>query len=454
MARPVQQQPGRFLSGSLMRHVTVMTLTASIGLLAMFLVDFADLFFISQLGDPALTAAMGFAATLLFLNSALNIGLMITVSALAARRIGMGQGDSARALFTQVLLLGVAMSALVSLVFWVFAPQLMTALGADGAAHDGAVQYIRITAPFGPITIAGMVSSGFLRAHGDARRAMNVTLAMAVGNGVLDPILIFGFGLGFAGAAYATVGSIFLMAITAALPVWRLYGGFVPIDRASFAANLPAIRAIMLPAILTNLATPVGGMIAFRLISDYGENAVAAYAVIGRIVPVAFCLLFSLSGAVGPIIGQNFGAGLVDRVRGAIDNAGMFALGYIAVIWPVLMLLAGPIAAAFNLQGEGPRLVWLFALVVAPLFVFNGILFISNAAFNNLDHPNWSAAINWLRNTLGVLPFAWIGGQYFGAAGILIGPALGGSAFGLIAYAMTHRLVASLRNGTAEPVRG
>ena len=86
-------RPGgaKFLTGSLMRHVAVMTLTSSIGLLALFVVDFVNLFFISRLGDPALTAGIGFASTLLFLNSSLNIGLMITISALAARRIGMGQ---------------------------------------------------------------------------------------------------------------------------------------------------------------------------------------------------------------------------------------------------------------------------------------------------------------------------------------------------------------------------
>lgn len=77
-----------FLTGSPMRHIAVMTLTASIGLLTMFIVDFVDLLYIAQLGDSALTAAMGFAATILFFGTAFNIGLMIAASALAARKIG------------------------------------------------------------------------------------------------------------------------------------------------------------------------------------------------------------------------------------------------------------------------------------------------------------------------------------------------------------------------------
>ncbi len=425
---------GKFLNGSLMRHVAVMTLTSSIGLLALFLVDFADLFFISQLGDPALTAGIGFASTLLFLNSSLNIGLMITISALAARRIGMGRSETTRALLGEVLLLGIAMAAVIALVFWTFAPQWVEMMGATGKARDAAVSYIRIVAPFGPITVMGMVCSGLLRAYGDARRAMNTTLAMAAGNAIFDPLLMFGLGWGFVGAAWATVISIVLMAVTGIVPILRHYGGFAIPTRASFAANLFDIRKIMVPAVLTNLATPVGGIIAFRLIAEYGEASVASYAVIGRIIPLAFCLLFSLSGSIGPIIGQNYGAGQLDRVRGTIDRAVLFAAGFTVLIWPILILSSDAIGAVFDLPSGGMDLVHAFAWIVVPLFFFNGLLFIANASFNNLDRASWSSWTNWGRNTLGVLPFALAGSALGGAPGVLIGQAIGGVLFGLGAF--------------------
>lgn len=441
---PLAAGSGKFLDGSLMGHVAVMTITSSIGLLAMFLVDFADLFFISQLGDPSLTAAMGFASTLLFLNSSLNIGLMITISALAARRIGVGRSDTTRALLGEVLLLGIGMSAVIALIFWLFAPQLMTMIGAKGTAHEAAVTYIRIVAPFGPITVTGMVCSGLLRAYGDARRAMNTTLAMAAGNAIFDPLLMFGLGWGFVGAAWATVISILLMAITGVVPIMRHYGGFALPSRASFAANLPDIRKIMGPAVLANLATPVGGMIAFRLIADYGEASVASYAVIGRVIPLAFCLLFSLSGSIGPIIGQNYGAGQISRVRGTIDRAVLFAAGFTLIIWPLLIFGSDTIGQIFDLPAGGMDLIEAFAWVVVPLFFFNGLLFISNAAFNNLDRASWSSWTNWGRNTLGVLPFAIVGSNMAGAPGVLIGQAIGGVMFGIGAYALTWRRIGQI----------
>ena len=424
-----------------MRHVAVMTLTSSFGLVTMFSVDLLDLYFISLLGDPALTAAMGFAATLLFFNSALNIGLMIAISALASRMIGQGKAENANALLSHVIVLGLSLSIPVAIIFWIFAPQFMDLLGAEGGAREAAIQYIRIVAPFGPVTICGMIGSGFLRAYGDARRAMNTTLAMAITNAIFDPLLMFGFDLGFAGAAYATMLSIFAMAIAGLWPVIRLYGGLGKFRRSEFSANLPAIRRIMGPAILTNLATPLGGFITFAYLASYSDDVIASYAIIGRIVPVAFCLLFSLSGAIGPIVGQNFGAGDMQRVREAINRAIQFAAGYTLLIWPVLYIMVPIVGAQFGLGSEGVALLEIFALIVVPLFLFNGILYISNAAFNNLDRASWSTWLNWGRNSLGILPFLYFGEIYFGAAGVVAAPALGGVIFGLIGYALALRLI-------------
>ncbi|MEW4467467.1 MATE family efflux transporter [Parasphingorhabdus sp. JC815] len=424
-----------------MRHITVMTLTASIGLLTMFIVDFVDLLYIAQLGDNALTAAMGFASTILFFGTAFNIGLMIAASALAARKIGQGDSAYARRYLTNILALSMLLIVPLAVIFFIFAPQILDLAGASGTAKAAATGYIRIVAPFMPFSVTAMVCSGFLRAHGAARRAMIVTLSMGIANAILDPIFIFGFGLGINGAAIATACAAIVSSILAVVPIIRHYGGFQVFSSLLFREDLKPIIAILLPAILTNVATPVGGFITYRYIASYPDEVIAGFAVMGRVVPVAFCLLFSLSGAVGPIIGQNFGALQFDRIRLTIKQSMGFALGYTLIIWPVLMLLNGPISDLFNLEGEGRDVFWLFAAFLAPLFFFNGILFIANATCNNLERPQWSMIMNWLRNTLGILPFLWIGDMLFGLEGIVIGPAVGGVLFGIIGYAITRHLV-------------
>lgn len=424
-----------------MRHITVMTLTASIGLLAMFIVDFVDLLYIAQLGDNALTAAMGFASTILFFGTAFNIGLMVAASALAARKIGQGDAAYANRYLTSILALSMMLIVPMAIILFIFAPQILDLAGASGTVKTAATGYIRIVAFFMPFSVTAMVCSGFLRAHGAARRAMTVTLSMGITNAILDPIFIFGFGLGINGAAIATACAAVVSSILAVVPVIKHYGGIERFSAISLREDLKPIMAILLPAILTNVATPLGGFITYRYIAQYPEEVIAGFAVMGRVIPVAFCLIFSLSGAVGPIIGQNFGALKFDRIRLTIKQAIAFALAYTLLVWPLLALFSDTISDLFNLEGEGRDVFWLFTVFLTPLFFFNGVLFIANAACNNLERPAWSTVMNWLRNTLGILPFLWIGDALYGLKGIVLGPAIGGIVFGIIGYIITRHLI-------------
>ncbi|MEM7767145.1 MAG: MATE family efflux transporter [Pseudomonadota bacterium] len=447
------QATAKFLEGDLMRHIAVMALSASVGLVSIFLVDFVDLVFIAMLDDPSLTAAVGFASTLLFITFSVTLGLTIAVSALAARMIGAGNADEARALATSAMVFGVGLSVVVSLVFWAAAPSLLGLIGATGDTLEHATRYLRIVVLAMPISTFGLMASGLLRAHGDARRAMMVTLSAGAVNAVLDPIFIFALGLGLEGAAYASVCARFATAITAGLPILRHYGGFAPFNAARFRLDIKPILGLAVPAILTNIATPIGNSVVTRVIAPFGDEAVAGFAVIGRLMPLTFCVIFALSGAVGPIIGQNFGAGNFDRVRGTLMRAALFAMGYVAAAWAVLIVLQGPIATLFQLDADGRAIVFWFALLGAPLFVFNGLLFISNAAFNNLKRPLWSSLLNWGRNTLGIAPFVIAGAAIGGAPGVIVGQGVGGIAFGVLGLWLALRLVDHYGSGRADPDR-
>ncbi len=443
-----------FLEGDLMRHVVIMSLSTSIGLVSIFLVDFVDLLFISMLGEAELAAAVGFAGTILFFTFSVSIGLTIAAGALAAQRIGRGDHTEARRIMTSAITFGMSVAVLTALTFWYYAPSLIALIGANGETADFAVRYLRIVVLAMPIAALGMMASGLLRAHGDARRAMTVTLSAAITNAILDPILIFGFGLGLDGAAYASVASRFAMAITALYPVFKHYGGLARLNPSRFIKDLRPIFAIAGPAMLTNVATPFGNGFITRAVSDFGDAAVAGYAVAGRLTPLAFCVIFALSSAVGPIIGQNLGAKNYPRIRGTLYKSVQFAALCTYIAWVLLAIFNGFISSSFSLSGEGRQIIFWFALVVAPLFVFNGTLFISNAAFNNLHRPLFSTVLNWGKNTIGVVPFAIVGASLGGAPGVLIGQAIGGVVFGLLGFWLAIRLVDKYERGDADPDKG
>ncbi len=122
----------RFVEGNLFRHVTVMALTSSVGLMAVFAVDFVNMIFISMLGRAELAAAIGYAGALLFFTTSFGIGLAIGVGALTARALGAGDPDEARARATNGLILGLAAGVLFSALVWWFLGPLVSLLGAVG----------------------------------------------------------------------------------------------------------------------------------------------------------------------------------------------------------------------------------------------------------------------------------------------------------------------------------
>ncbi len=430
-----------------MRHVAVMSFSASAGLLSMFVVDFVDLYFISLLGDLSQTAGVGFAGSLLFFNISISIGLMIAMSALGARRIGRHDMEGARQIATNVIMLSIVVSVVFSALFWIFTPQLLDLIGATGDAKMWATKYLRIVAPSMPVLVLSMTCSGLLRAHGDAKRAMNVTLASGLVNAVLDPILIFSLSMGLEGAAYASVIARICSASLAILPILRHYGGFARFEQSLFYRDLMPILKIAVPAILTNIATPVGSLIVMRFIAPFGDEIIAGYAVLGRLTPLVFCVIFALSGAVGPIIGQNFGAHNHTRVHETVLSSFKFTAAYSLAAWVLMLVFSNQIGILFGLAESGQNLMRVFALIITPLFFFNGVLFIANACFNNLNRPNWSAMLNWGKNTIGVAPFVWLGAKWGNAEGVMIGQAIGGVLFAVLAAFMLFRLVEAYQSG-------
>jgi putative MATE family efflux protein len=439
-----------------MRHVIVMTATGSVGLIAIFMVDLLNLFYIAQLGQQELAAAIGYAGTVLFFLTSFAIGLSIAGTALVARALGAGDREKARRISTSSLVLMAVSMTILALAVLPFSANILGVLGATGRTLAIAERFLWMVVPATGFLGLAMMYSSILRAVGDAQRAMWVTLSGGVVTAILDPIFIFALGLGVDGAAITSVFARIAMAIMGFHGVTIVHRLTNRPSLAGLAEDIRPLAAIAVPAVLTNVATPVGNGIVTAMIARYGDGAVAGWAVLGRLVPVAFGAFFALSGSVGPIMGQNVGARLFPRVRQTLVDSLIFLSLYGVAVWLVLLVLSPHIVALFDATGSAAAVISFFCVYASLAWAFNGAVFVGNAAFNNLGFPTYSTALNWGRATIGTIPFAY-GGAWFmgpdrGAEGIIAGQAIGGILFAFLSMVICFKVIDRIAaRGPDEP---
>lgn len=449
-----QSQAGRFTTGSTMRHVAVMTFTGMAGLSFMFLVDFATLFYVSLLGDETLTAGVGFAWAVQFFTISIGIGLAIGATALVSRSIGARDRDRARRHATSAVMTTVLALAIMACTVLIFRRDILGMIGAEGEAADVAARFLLISVPSLSFVGLAMVTSSVLRAEGDAKRSMYVTMAGGFAAMGLDPLFIFTFGLGVDGAAYAMVIS---RMISGSIGVYFCIKAHDLLAKPSLTDVRVFVRpfaAIALPAMMTQLSTPLGNIILTKWIAEFGDSAVAGWAVASRLTVLAFGGIFALSGAIGGIIGQNYGAGLADRVGMAYRDSLIFAAGYVVAAWALLAIFAPYIVAGFGVSDTGASVVYAFCYIGAGGFMFNGALFVANAAFNNLGKPYWSTGFNWSRDGILIPLMLVLIPTSFGAPGVVYAQALAGVIVGAMAvwagWRLSHGLDLSHMGEKAE----
>ncbi len=441
----------KFLSGSTMRHIVVMTASASAGLFAIFAADFINIFYLNQLGQVEVAAAAGYATTLFFFLISFGIGLSIAATALIAPALGANDMARAKRLTWNVHIFTFAATLFVAALLWPFLGSFTAILGATGKTQELAVTYLQIVVPSTAFLTTGMVSAAVLRSVGDARRSMWVTLFGAIATMILDPIFIFGFGLGIEGAAIASSIARFVLMMTGIYGVRNVHNMLSPDTSGSFWADTRALGAVAIPAVITNVASPFANAYVTGAIAPFGDEAISGWTIVSRLIPVAFVGIFALTGSVAPIIGQNLGARNFTRVRSALNNALLFTAIYTSVVWLILAISYSEVATLMKAQGQARELMRFFCLWLTPLFGFMGVLFIANAGFNNLGRPQFAAYLNWGRATIGTIPLVMIGATY-SAKGVLLAQMLGAIGFGLLAIFLCFRYVDRLerKNTKAE----
>lgn len=424
--------------GPVLGHLLRFVVPMSIGISASMAVGLIDAFWLGKLGTLPL-AAVSFGFPVGFAIFSIAIGLGSGAVAAVSRVVATGDRERIRRLATDALLLGVTVIIAISIIGALSVRVFFGALGAEGELLDLIVVYMRIWFIGLVVMVAPMISASILRALGDAVLPSLIMILAALVNMALDPLLIFGIGpfprLEVAGAALATVAAnLVTFAIAASYVVFReKLIVFTPPPREVLLRHWREVARVGFPAAGSNMVNPVALTLIVAGLARFGPEAVAGFGVANRVEAFAIIPLFALSAAIGPMTGQNAGAGRFDRVHAAFRTAFMMCVGWALALALLLALANGVIAGAFS-QNEATRAVSRAYLLITPITAWGyGFAMTGAAGFNGLSRPLPGLAMTVARSLGLYMPLAWIGGTLAGAPiGAFFGMAFANIMAGLV----------------------
>ncbi len=411
---------------SVSRTILRLALPMLAGTFAINAYNLTDAWFVSRLGTNPL-AAMSFAmpVTMLlgFVMMALGSGTMTVV----AHALGGGRHAKAARITTHAVLLMLIFSSVLALAGLAGMDALFTRLGASGEA-------LRLTRDFMTVWYLGMPVMGLqnmlgvvLTSTGNTRASSALMVAGTLVNLALAPALIFGAAglpaMGIRGAALATVLSqAAVLALTARVlhRRHRLLGAAVT----SFKRVLVSWRSVLgmgLPAVYSSILTPLSAAVITRIVAGYGEPAVAALGVAGRIEIFSFLVPMSVGMSLTPFVAQNYGAGRMDRILQARRLTTVFALGFGLLAAAGLFLTAGLFADLFTAD---PAVKAVLVKYIRFTCFGYGCLELhrySTFFMNGIQRPFYSAGLNTLRILALLIPLALLGSRLYGLDGLFAG---------------------------------
>lgn len=431
--------------GPVFGHILRLLVPMSAGIVAMMLVGVADAYWVGKLGT-AQQAAVQFVFPVSMLVMSLAIGLGAGAVSVVARAAGRGDGGRTRRVATDAVTLSLIVVAAVSALGVLVIDPVFRAMGATEAMMPFVRDYMVIWFAGIVFVVGPMVASNILRALGDAVIPSLIMISGAAINMVLDPLFIFGFGpipaMAVQGAALATlISNMIVFVIAMGVLIFRenlldlSWPGFDEIFW-----NWREIARIGAPAAGSNMLGPLSNSIVIAAVARSGEAAVAGFGVAMRVEALLMIPLFALSGSIGPVTGQNGGAGHTDRVREAFAKSFLFCAVWGLGVGVVLFLAGDYIAPLFLPSADGQGVAEIY-WDIAPFAVAGyGVAMAAAAGFNGLGRPLYGVAVNIVRGLILIAPLAWIGGLVGGVPGVIWGVFAGNAIIGIgAAYFVLRR---------------
>lgn len=412
-----------------------------------------DGIWITGLGEAAI-AGIGFVTPIFMILNGVSVGLGSGATSSISRFVGAHDKNRASDSAAHSIIILFIASIILTLIFLVIQEPLLRIYGASGTALEEALSYS--TPLF--LGLIGIMfangASGILRGEGDMKRAMYAVVVSVILNAILDPIFIYTFGLGAAGAAIATVLSSLISAVV--ILYWLLVkkDTYVDINLRKFKFNSKITKNILkvgIPASLDMFIMSIAValyLIFITIIS--GDYGVAAYTSGQRIYLFAIMPLTAIGTAVVAVCGSAFGAENGDYLSRAHKYGAKFGILFGLAVTIIVVLFATPISSIFAYTPETSHLVSGIALFLQFAFLsipLTGAGMASSFLYQGIGRGVTSLFFTIFREVICTVILTYLFGIVFGwgLIGIWIGLAVGRSIASIVNYIYGRHTIKQIR---------
>lgn len=416
-----------FTTGSIRKAIFMLSIPMILEMMMESIFAIVDIAYVSQVSVNAV-ATIGLTESVITLVYAVAIGLSMAATAVVARRIGEKDVQGAKEAAVQAIALGVLVSAIVGVIGFIYAKEILSLMGAEPDLIAEGFGYTRLLFG-GNITILLLfLINAIFRGAGNASIAM-WTLVLSNGlNIILDPIFIFGWGpipeYGVMGAAIATnigrgTAVLFQLAI--------LFFGYGAIqikfkDMAIRVGVMLNLIKVSLGGIAQFIIGTSSWVFLMRMISEFGSEVLAGYTIAIRVMLFTLMPSWGMSNAAATLVGQNLGARQPERAETSVWKTGKYNAYFMGVVSIIYLLFAYDIVGWFNENQVVVENGALCLQIIAVGYIFYAYGMVVTQAFNGAGDTGTPTKINLVAFWLFQLPFAYLAAITFklGAMGVFI----------------------------------
>lgn len=416
------------------RAVAALALPSMLGMLINIVYNLADTFFVGQTGDANQVSAVSLSMPLFLLFIALGNLFGVGGCAFVSRSLGEGNRDIIKTISAFCIYGGIMAGVLLGGAFLIFRRPLLYLIGASDASIDFACDYLMWVALGSPFIVTSITVGNLIRGEGAAKPSVTGMIIGQLTNIVLDPFFIlgkgdkvlffhlpFGFDMGVAGAAIATVlGNIVTVLF---FLVYFLRGrSILSITPKRFSAKNGIAKGVIsvgMPAALNNLLMSLSNIVINMFLSHYGDTAVAAMGVAMKANMLVVMLQLGLAQGIQPLVGYCYGAKNYKRMKNSM-LFGMLCNLIIGISMTVFYIFFRRQVIGMFIDNEevveyGTKM--LTALMASGAFL--GIMFIINFSFQGMGKGFQSLLLAIGRQGLIFLPLLFIMDRLIGLEGII-----------------------------------